>query len=231
MKKYALIAALAALGTQSLMADEPSSAYSVTIDIPYTTKYVFRGVELARDSIQPSVEVTAGSVYLGVWSNQPVVDNTDNEFDFYAGYKYQLNDAWDLDVGATVYYYPELDSSTGGERATTEAYVGINGNVKGFTPGVYTYYDFDLKNTTVQLQLGYSIPVPDAGLSVDFSGNVGRVFADNAEDYNYWSFGVNVPYAISEKATVYAGVAYTNSNLTGAKRNLVNGTVGVSIGF
>jgi uncharacterized protein (TIGR02001 family) len=231
MKKIALFAALAAVGSYTSIAEEAQSSYSVTLDFPYTTKYVFRGMELAKDSIQPSIEITNGPIYVGIWTNQPVVNNTDNEFDFYLGYKHKLNDAWDVDAGATVYYYPELDKSTGGKRATTEGYLGLNGNIKGFTPGVYTYYDFSLKTTTLQGQVGYSMPAPTAGLSFDFSANVGRVFIKDSSDYSYWSFGVNVPYKLNDKATFYVGATYTNNDITGAQRDMLNFTTGISVSF
>jgi uncharacterized protein (TIGR02001 family) len=231
MKKIALFAALVAAGVATSNAEEAQSSYSVTLDFPYTSKYVFRGVELANSSIQPSVEVASGPIYIGVWSNQPITKHQENEFDFYLGYKHKLNDAWDVDAGATVYYYPELDTSEGAKRHTTEGYLGLNGNVKGFTPGVYTYYDFDLKATTIQGQIGYSIPAPTAGLSFDFSANVGRVFIKNSSDYSYWSFGVNVPYKINEKSTFYVGASYSNNDITGAKRDLVNFTGGISLSF
>lgn len=232
MNKLALSAALAATATLTSFAEEATkSSYSVTVDFPYTSKYVFRGIELAKDSLQPSVELSTGPVYLGVWTSQPVTNNTDNEFDFYAGYKYQLNDSWDVDVGATVYYYPELDRSTGGKRSTTEGYIGVNGNIKGFTPGLYTYRDVTLDTTTVQAQVGYSLPIANLGLSLDLSANAGRVFNDHGGAYTYWSTGVNVPYKIAEKSTVYAGVNYSNSNITGIARDLVSFTAGISIGF
>lgn len=231
MKKKFILAALAVAGALNCAAQEGSSSYSVTLDFPYTNKYVFRGVQYARDSIQPSVEIATGPVYLGVWTNQPIVDNTDNEFDFYIGYKQKLNDSWDVDVGATVYYYPELDSSTGGDRATTEGYVGINGNIKGFTPGVYAYYDFDLETTTLQGQLGYSIPVEQAGLSLDLSANVGRVMVKGAGDYSYWSIGANVPFSINEKSTIYVGATYTNSDIDGGERDILNFNAGISVSF
>ena len=231
MNKITLFAALAAVGTVTSYAEEQSSAYSVTLDFPYTSKYVFRGLEAGKDSIQPSIEFASGPMYAGIWTNQPITKNADNEFDFYTGYKMKLNDAWDVDAGATVYYYPEMDRSSGGKRHTTEGYLGLNGNVKGFTPGVYTYYDFDLKTTTVQGQVGYSIPAAKAGLSFDFSANVGRVFAKDGINYNYWSAGVNVPYKLNDKSTIYVGSSYSNSNVKWVRRDLVNFTAGVSVSF
>jgi uncharacterized protein (TIGR02001 family) len=93
MKKTALILALLATRL-GLNAQESKLSYSVTVDFPYASKYVFRGIEYAKDSIQPSIEVASGNFYAGVWTNQPVTNNSDNEFDFYAGYGIPLNDKW-----------------------------------------------------------------------------------------------------------------------------------------
>lgn len=231
MKKIALFAVLASTAGLALAQQEPKSSYSVSVDFPYTSKYVFRGLEAASDSIQPSVEVAVSDFYIGVWTNQPITKNQSNEFDFYAGYKLKLNDSWNIDGGATVYYYPEADLANGGRQNTTEAYLGLNGNIKGFTPGVYAYYDTTLETTTAQLQLGYSLPLASAGLSLDFSANAGRVYANTGTDYNYYSVGLNVPYKLSDKALVYAGVAYSDNNYTEMKGDFVIYTAGITVGF
>ena len=91
MKKIVLILAAVA-ASLSLRAEEaaaPASSYSVTVDFPYATKYVFRGAQYAKQSLQPSVEVATGSFAFGIWTNQPITDNTDNEIDFYARSRHQ----------------------------------------------------------------------------------------------------------------------------------------------
>ncbi len=231
MKKILLIASALVAGSVLSAAEAPKSSYSVTIDFPYTSQYIFRGVDLAKSSIQPSVEVTMQSFYFGIWTNQPVVKNIDNEFDLYAGYKMKLNDTLEVDAGVTNYYYPELDNRSGGKRSTVEGYVGLNANVKGFTPGVYVYHDINLEVTTIQAQMGYSIPLPEAGLSFDVTGTVGRVDFRSGSDYTYWSIGANMPYKLNDKSTVYAGATFTNNNLSVGKGDFLTWNVGVSVGF
>lgn len=82
------------------------SAYTVTADFPYVTNYVFRGVEYARHSVQPSVTLAKGGFSAGVWSNQPIIDLTADEVDFFAGYDFGLSKDWKINVGATLYWYP-----------------------------------------------------------------------------------------------------------------------------
>jgi len=229
MKKTALILAFLA-GSLGLNAQESKLSYSVTVDFPYASKYVFRGIEYAKDSIQPSIEIATGNFYAGVWSNQPVTNNSDNEFDFYAGYGIPMNDTWKLDVGATLYYYPEADTSSFEEK-TFEGYVGLTGTVAGFTPGIYAYYDFDLKAFTLQGSVGYSIPLETAGTSLDFSVTLGNVSPDVGDDYMYYGVGVNLPYKLTERATFAIGAQYASNDLDGADDNHLWFTAGLTVGF
>jgi uncharacterized protein (TIGR02001 family) len=231
MKKIYLLIAAIVSGVALTAAEAPTSSFSVTTDFHYTSSYVFRGQEYAKDSFQPSIEVNYTDFKFGVWLNEPLKKNVDNEIDFYGGYKYTLNDQWNIDTGLAVYYYPETTATPGFDRETYEGYVGLNGDIKGFTLGLYAYYDFTLKNTALQTQLGYSVPLQNTGISLDFVTKVGRVFPDIGNCYSYWSFEVNLPYQINEKATVYCGVSYNNHDMKGLKRDTVAFTAGVTVAF
>ena len=135
MKKTLLvIAALCSCLSLRAQDPEPASSYSVTVDFTYATRYVFRGVQLADDTLMPSVEVSSGAFTAGIWSAQPLIDNVDNEVDFYAGFGIPLQGEWALDVGFCTYYYPELDTSGGADEVTWETYIGISGTVGGVSP-------------------------------------------------------------------------------------------------
>lgn len=242
MKKISLILAALATGYVAQAQDAAKTSYSVTVDFPYTSKYVFRGIEFAKDSFQPSVEIASGNFYGGLWTNQPIVNNVDNEIDFYAGYNIPLNSNWKVDVGATVYYYPEADK-TSLEQGTYEGYVGLTGSVAGFTPALYAYYDFKLESFTTQASVGYSIPLESAGTSLDLSATYGLVQGTtygikggSDDSYAYWGVGANVPYKLTEKATATVGVQYvSNKNATiagvDAENDRVYFTAGLTVGF
>ena len=208
-----------------------TSSYSVTMDFPYVSKYVFRGLECGNDAIQPSVELSVGNGYVGIWTSQPIDHNDYNEFDFYAGYKFDLNDQWSFDLGTTVYVYPELDNGPGVNDTTVETYLGINGDISGIKPGAYVYYDWTLESWTGQVQLGYSYPLKDIGVSLDFSSSFGGVVRKDEADYFYWSLGTQANYSLSEKASVYAGIAYTSNDLKRVEGNFWVFTTGLSVGF
>lgn len=231
MKKTALIlVALVGVSIAQAQVQESKLSYSVTVDFPYASKYVFRGKESAKESLQPSIEVASGNFYAGIWTNQPITNNSDNEFNFYGGYGVPLNDIWKVDLGGTFYYYPEADKSSADEH-TFEGYVGITGTVAGFTPGIYAYYDFDVKAFTLQGSVGYSVPLESSGTSLDFSVTLGNVSPDVGDDYLYWGVGVNLPFKLSEKATFAVGAQYASNDLDGVKGDHLWFTTGLTVGF
>lgn len=212
-------------------ASQSRSDYSVTADFPYVGKYVFRGVELARDSVQPSIEVAKGDFYLGLWGSQPFRRSDPNEVDLYGGYKLKLTEGWEIDTGATLFCYPRHRSELGERSNTTELKFGVNGDIRGIQPGLFAYYDTILHNTTLQAQVGYGVPVERLGLSLDFSANVGRVFERDGACYNYWYAGVDIPYKLRENSTFYVGVAYTGNDYPGEKSGFVVFRTGLALSF
>ena len=80
MKK--VIYAIAALSVASgLRAEQAKSSYSSTSEFTYASEYMFRGVENAGNSFQPSGECNSGDVSLNLWTNQPVTKHENNEID------------------------------------------------------------------------------------------------------------------------------------------------------
>ena len=234
MKKTALI--LAALFTgAALSADEapaaPASSYSITADIPYVSTYVFRGLKAAGGSLQPSLKLTSGGAYGGIWFSQPLNSDYGNEIDFYGGYTFALTKSWSLDVGATYYYYPELDTSGGAHSGTFEGYAGLTGTITGaLTGSVYVYRDFTLDATTVQGGLGYAVPLNDK-LTMNFAATLGTVSPDEGDDYTYYGASVTFPWKISDQATITSGFNYATNDLDGAEDNLFWVNLGFTYSF
>lgn len=224
MKKTALLIAALAAGAGSLQAQDPG--YSITLDFPYVSDYVFRGIKFADESIQPSVELASGDFYAGIWTSQPVTKAQLNEYDFYAGYGFALSDTWALDVGATYYLYPE--TSSGDEQF--EPFVGIAGDVGGFSTSFYLYYETEFEVLTYQGSIGYSIPVSDQ-VSFDLFADLGYADIDGGGSYTYYDFGASFGYAINDVASAYAGVTYATNDLDGAEDDFFFFTTGVTVGF
>jgi uncharacterized protein (TIGR02001 family) len=231
MKKNLLLIAVLSAAALLRAEDASRSSYQISVDFPYVSKYVFRGVEHAKDSIQPSVEFKTGDIYAMLWTNQPVAQHSGKEFDFQTGYKYRLNDAWDVDLGGFLYYLPQRTVFFDNHETTVEGYLGVNGDLRGIKPGLYVYNDFTLNRTTALGKIGYSVPLTGLGTQLDLTASIGRVFPRHDPIYTYTSVDVNLPYNLNQNATVYVGVNYANNNLQGVKGDLVSYTAGIVVGF
>jgi uncharacterized protein (TIGR02001 family) len=228
MKKTAFILA-ALLSGASLTADEAASSYSITADATYATKYVFRGVQYADDAIQPSVKLTSGDFYAGIWASAPLDKGYELEIDYYAGYGFKLQEGWGLDLGATVYSYPGLNG-TGVDKATFEPYLGLNGSFGAVTSASYLYYDTTLEVMTVQQTFGYAIPVDDK-TSVNISATLGHANPSGGDGYTYYGVGATVPFKVSDKATITVGAQYASHDLDGVDDGHFWGTLGFTYAF
>ncbi len=187
---------LAAISAAGVNAQELTGQAVVGVE----TEYVFRGVELAKESIQASLEGAYGNGYFGIWTNEPFDDEFDSEIDFYAGYGYQINDTLSADFGATVYYYP--DAGTGEVDDTFEAFAGIN--FEGLaSPAFYAYYDFDLEALTLESSFSHSIAV-DEKSSVDFGLTAGWV--DTDLDGEYWYYNASADYVYNFTEAMFASI-------------------------
>lgn len=208
----ALAALTAGVSAQAAEAAK-SSALSVTADISYVSQYVFRGLLMADDSVQPSIEATYGDFYAGVWYSDAV--NTYNlnsdrkvttsETDLYIGYGYKVSESIKLDVGVTRYLYEGQSADD-----VTEFYVGAS--VDTFLkPSVYAYYSEEAYNAgvaTYTASIGHSIALDFIHSSLDLSALVGFVNAYDNEEYVYGVLSAAIPYKLSENATLTVGVDY-----------------------
>lgn len=213
---------LSLLGASAVASSVFAGGYTVTLNNTVVSQYYFRGVEVAGAEggvhIQPAVDVTFGDTSIGIWSSHSVTEKNDfHEFDLYGSYNFKVSDTVTVPVGFTYYYYPTADISSGLYRSTYEVFAGVSTQVAGVTLTPKAYYDFKLEMWTLEGNAAYSVPLKDLGTSLDFSAALGywdsSDFVRNAEvsatNY-YYSIGVTVPYALSENATLFAGVAYTD---------------------
>jgi uncharacterized protein (TIGR02001 family) len=253
MKKTVLALAALVAGVSAQAASETSSLAG-TIDITGVSNYIFRGAELADKSAQPSIELSYGAGYAGVWSVFEINDEGDasagtyREYDFYAGYNFALGDTWKLDVGATQYVYFN-QGGVGNDDTSFEFYTGLNGATGALTHSLYLYHDFDIDTYTAQYTAGYSIPAEFIKSSFDLGATVGYNVVDGSSDdivgadsdYLYYSIGVAVPYQLSENARLAISVAYVGATEDDFSAPEVGGllidsgkvvtSIGLSVGF
>ncbi len=242
-----LFAALAAGSGLCAQSDSPRSSYSVTADFSYTSKYVFRGVQRTRDAFQPSIDFKigdpqTGQFYANVWTSQPIHQHEHDEVDFTAGYRWRVTSEVSVEALATYYWYPEANH--GETRHSTEGGVGVSYSGGGYLPTaiVYYFHDLDRKADTGMISLGYGIPIPDIGTSLDVSVYAGTSKADDAapdsgltvrESYNYYGADVRIPYRLSPRTKLTVGAHWATSEkyIPGTARNLFWVDVGVAFSF
>lgn len=182
-----------------------ASDLSVSATFAWESDYIFRGVRLADEYFAPSVDVSYGDFYAGVWAALPVespaIDGEiDSETDLYGGYGLGINDAMSADFGFTYYTY------TGGLEDTFEIYAGLSFEVP-LSPAIYVFYDFDLEAFTFEGSAGYMIELTDEH-GVELSSYLGYVEPDEGDSYAYFGFGAAYTYAFTENASASFGVNY-----------------------
>jgi len=203
MKKTITAALLATTGAFSLSAQD----YSVTADFTFESEYVFRGVFLAQNTFMPSLEVAAGDFYAGIWTAQPVDGKEngvafDNEIDLYAGYGFAAGDVTTIDVGATLYWYPENGGAY--DDTTFEPFIGAAFDV-ATSPALYLYYDTELETMTLEGSLGYSFELSEAA-SLDLGAFLGFVDPDGGDEYTYYGATADLVYSLNETSSISAGI-------------------------
>jgi uncharacterized protein (TIGR02001 family) len=239
MKKTALALALLTAAVMPAIAPAADSDLSVKLDLPYTSRYVYRGLQFARASIQPSIDLSRDSSYAGAWFNSPITGGQKNEFNFYLGSEVPastLGKDWKFDLGGRAYYFPQGFYTAGQSKSSFEGYAGITGGtlVRSLAPSLYAAYDFKRGSYNVIGSLGASLPIEKFGFALRGDLHAGYTAFNRAttgKDYAYWGAGLTLPYKFSGNATFNLGAQYDSSDLKGARHNLVTFTAGVTVGF
>ncbi len=221
-KTIAIVAAILA-GTAFTSAQE----LSVSASVAYESEYIFRGVHLADSYIAPSVDLSYGDMYVGIWGAMPFKSDFDNEIDVYAGYGFDISEVVSADIGFTYYTYPSLaDGVFDSDVNTFEVYTGLSFEAP-LSPSVYAFYDFDLEAWTLETSAGHTIEVSES-TSLELAGYLGYVKPDGGSSYVYYGAGVSYSIALAENASWSIGV-----NWYGADEEIVDGdksrfTIGTS---
>ena len=184
---------------------------------------MFRGLRLSGGGLQPAVEVGAGNLVLGAWSNFPfdgdkVPDSSDPEIDLYGSYNVALEDGITLTPGFTSYHYPKAPTDVGFYRTTFEPNLALSYIVDGVKLTPKVYYDVVLKGPTYELTAFYAFPLKDIGSELDFTGTYGSYKWKEAANHaspdvkawgQYWLVSVMAPFQITPKSKITLGFAYT----------------------
>jgi uncharacterized protein (TIGR02001 family) len=219
------VAAPAAPAAATPPAAPAAPAVTTTITPAVVSTYMFRGQRLGGGAFEPSVEVDAGNLAIGVWSNFPLANKvpgvSDPEIDPYGSYTFNINDSLSVVPGFTLYTYVNANENNGFYKYTFEPNIAVNYTVAGikFTPKIY--YDVVLKGPTYELTLGYAVPLKDAGTELDFTAQFGTyIQTDTAKNVSpkvkawgdYDLVGVSVPFTVNAASKIIVGFAYTQGN-------------------
>jgi len=205
MKKLLLGTATLLAATTAPMAAQAQDV-SVSTSIDYVTEYVFRGVTLESEAIQPGVEVGLGDFSAGVWISTGLGSDSladTDEVDFYAGYSFGLSELVSASVGGTWYHYPD-------GQDTFEANLGVSFDTL-LSPSATAYYDFTLEAFTFEGGVGHSLPVSEK-TSLDLGLTAGLVTAENDVSWEYATASAALGYGFTDDVSAYVGANYTLSS-------------------
>ncbi len=220
------LATLSLAGATVVSAQAPAPAAAapattVTVTAPFVSQYMFRGTRLGGASFQPSVEVGAGNLAAGVWTNFPmrkkVPGQSDPEVDVYASYKFEVAKDLNIQPGFTWYNYPNADKANGFYKSTFEPSIALNYTVAGVTLTPKAYYDTIMKASTYEANATYALPVKEIGSELDFIATYGtflmREYAPTTPDIknwgDYWLVGVSLPFQVTSNSKLVVGISYT----------------------
>ncbi|MCC5833658.1 MAG: hypothetical protein JJU20_02900 [Opitutales bacterium] len=229
MKKIIALLAATAASVSLTQAQE----LSVTTDIAWESAYVFRGEQLARSYFAPGVDVAYGDFYAGIWAALPVSSGTfDTEVDYYVGHTFALENGIELDIGATYYTFPSIDTDFFSSDNSLEFYIG--GSLEApFSPSAYLFHDIDLDTFTFEFAAGESFLLEeDLSLDVDIYG--GHVAVSGSGNYLYYGVSTALSYTLTPAAVVSASVNYGGSEnrlIFGDKRAKLWFGLSVTAGF
>lgn len=215
MKKFLLgTASLMIVGTVPMAAQAGDVSISTSID--YVSDYVFRGVSLAEQAIQPGVEISVGDFTVGGWFSTGVGEASAlalDEFDLYASYGFSFSDTINASIGGTYYHYPQGGSffeTDGGVAGSYEVNAGLSLNT-ALSPSATAYYDFTLEAFTLEGGIGHSFATTDKS-TLDLGLNLGLVSAQNDVSWEYGTASASLGYSFTDDVSTYVGLNYTLSS-------------------
>ena len=225
--RWASLGCVAALGAPDGRGQDGNAGLSVTATPTYVSQYLFRGLRLGGQSLQPSVEADAGRLTLGVWASTPlagkVPGQSDPEIDPYGSYAVRLSKAVSLQPGFTVYTFPRAPAGRGFFRSAFEPYLGLSSTAAGdsdHAPGVLRPCP-EGNDPGDERDLGRSARLPrDRDRSHGDRGQCEQLDAVNGASPGvtarggYWLLGAAVPVQVASHLKLSAGWAYSEG--TGA---------------
>jgi len=205
-------------------------AYELTVGAH--TDYIFRGAkqaggELADVAFSASTDVYGYAVTAGAWygstSGAGAIDELDLSLDI-------SKDFFGVKASAGYIHY-DFTGAAGGD-STAELYFGLAKEFYGFDFGATYYHDIDNFDGDGYLEatVGKAFDCPFTGLKPEVT--VGAGYSFDASDFTHYFATVEVPYALTDSATVtpYVSASFADDALASDKEYLFGG-VTLSVSF
>lgn len=206
---------------------------SLTTTLGYEARYVFRGVQLADQSFQPSASLGVGRFSVTGWLSVPIapgdpISRRSDEIDLVVNYSALTFKRLTIETGFTYYIYPDRDrglfdvfrEDAGGRGANSlEPYVALSLDAP-LAPKLQIFHDVFFDTTTIQGSAAQSFPMGaiwgGRRLSLNLAGLVGAVIDDaGGENYRYGQASADLTLQVTKKAALYVGGRYGGSTLAG----------------
>lgn len=223
----------------SALTMQAESKISATATLSYESEYIFRGEQLAGSSFQPSIDLATpalgGQLYGGIWFSTDIQSSqNNNEINYYAGFTQQITNAFTIDLGVTFYDYPHGN----GTDDEAEIYFGLIGDF-ATSPGLYVYYNADLKQFILEGSLSHSFDLSDVVENTSLEVGVYGAYlsrendsAAGSDSWFYYGATADIVYQVNDNATVSVGGRVAgNDKDNGSKDEHAWFGVSSSIGF
>ena len=146
---------------------------------------------------------------------------SDPEIDPYGSFKFELAKDLTLQPGFILYTYANAKKKDGFYKTTFEPSLALNYTVEGWTLTPKIYQDLVLKQTLLEFNAAYALPLKDLGTELDFLGTYGTFKATDAFESttpavknwgNYFLIGATAPFQITKDSKLLIGFAYTKGS-------------------
>jgi uncharacterized protein (TIGR02001 family) len=169
----------------------------VAFNVGAATDYEFRGVSQTDHDPQVfgGVDLTSGQLYAGTWlSNVDFGNDTDVEFDLYAGVK---PTAGPVSLDFAILYYGYAGQPSGSHEDYFEGKAAASIPLGPATLGAALFYSpefFGKTGNALYYEANASVGIPRTSFSI--SGALGRQEVEGPSDYTTWNIGVG--YALNQ---------------------------------
>ena len=177
-----LAVSMGAVSAQADAHEEPAEEeaeekkWGLSFDNAFTSKYIWRGQNLASGSMQPGIGLSYGNFSISSWSNvahegfgDDVAYKNWTEHDLTLDYGFALNDKVSANIGFINYAFPNFSEG----RYSNEIYGAISVDAP-LQPSIGVYGDFGGgKGMYYNFGVGHSVAVGDDGLALNLSASLG----------------------------------------------------------